>query len=533
MSFVLENTPTLPDNGRPVQGALRALPSDVESLSGVLDLIDDGLYLLDAAGRLQLENAAGQRLRASALEAAAGAYFLDGDAGEPFLSLDEALTHVAAQAGCGGAPINTSLIHAGRQFELRARAADGGRVLVSVRDVTAGRDGEVRRLQSEKLAAIGMLAAGVAHEINNPASFVLANTEALTGLLRMIEEKLRNDPVGARRLGLRDLLFEATAIVHESKEGMARIHRIVRDLHAFSRVEDDPRAAIDVNAAIESALRMLRNELRYRAQIERQLEAQRPVRCSSARMGQVFLNLILNATHALAEGERRRNRIWVRSYDEGDNVVVEVEDNGAGIAADVLPRIFDSFFTTKPPGVGTGLGLSICREIVRAARGTISVDSAPGRGARFRVCLPAAEGPVLDDDEPTPTPTPTRRRYRLLAIDDEVLLLKAYRRMLIDHHDVEVAAGGAEALALLEQDRRFDVILCDLQMPELSGADVYRTVAERWPGLEQRMIIITGGAFSPEARRFLEEGMVAAVNKPFQLAEILDVVDRRAAVLRR
>ena len=285
MSFVLENTPTVTDNGPPVQGALRTLPSDVDDLSGVLDLIDDGLYLLDAAGRVQVENAAGRGLRASALvDSAVGAYFMDGDAGEPFMSLDEALTHVAAQAGAKGTPITTSLVYAGRQFELRARAADGGRVLVSVRDVTAGRDDEVRRLQSEKLAAIGMLAAGVAHEINNPASFVLANTEALTGLLRMIDEKLRNDPVGARRLGLRDLLFEATAIVHESKEGMARIHRIVRDLHAFSRVEDDQRAAIDVNAAIESALRMLRNELRYRAQVERQLDAQRPVRCSSARI---------------------------------------------------------------------------------------------------------------------------------------------------------------------------------------------------------------------------------------------------------
>ena len=114
-----------------------------------------------------------------------------------------------------------------------------------------------------------------------------------------------------------------------------------------------------------------------------------------------------------------------------------------------------------------------------------------------------------------------------------MLLLKAYRRMLIDHHDIEVAAGGADALALLENDRRFDVILCDLQMPELSGADVYRTVAQRWPGLEQRFIVITGGAFSPEARKFLEEGIVTAVNKPFQLEEILDVVDRRAAALRR
>jgi signal transduction histidine kinase/ActR/RegA family two-component response regulator len=508
-------------------------PSD-DLLTAVLDLLDQGLFLLGPDGRLQLENAAGHRLRSGppAGDAGAGAFFFDGGSEETRVSLDEALVRVAQEAGLSGAPVIASLARAGRQYELKARAGERGRVLITVRDVTAGLNDEVRRMQSEKLAAIGMLAAGVAHEINNPASFVLANTEALTGLLRMIEDKLRHDPVSARKLGLRDLLFEATAIVHESKEGMARIHRIVRDLHAFSRVEDDPRGVTDVNAAVESALTMLRTELRYRAQVERTLMACRPVRGSSARIGQVFLNLILNATHALPEGERRRNRIWVRSFDEGDSVVVEVEDNGPGIPAEVMPRIFDSFFTTKPAGVGTGLGLSICREIVRAARGTITVDSAPGGGARFRVRLPASQAAAVIDD-PTPTPTPTRRRYRLLAIDDEVLLLKAYRRMLIDHHDIEVAAGGPDALALLEKDRRFDIILCDLQMPELSGADVYRTVAQRWPGLEQRIVVITGGAFSPEARKFLEEGMVTALNKPFQLEEILDVVDRRAAALRR
>jgi len=511
-----------------------ALPEQsADRLDDVLDLLDEGLFLLSADGRLELENAAGRRLRTGPVpgQPCAGTFFFDGGTEESRVSLDEALARVGHEASATGAPVAASLARAGRQYELKARAGGRGRVLVTLRDVTAGLDGEVRRLQSEKLAAIGMLAAGVAHEINNPASFVLANTEALGGLLRMIEDKLRNDPASARKLGLRDLLFEATAIVHESKEGMARIHRIVRDLHAFSRVEDDPRGITDVNAAVESALTMLRNELRYRAQVERTLRASRSVRGSSARIGQVFLNLILNAAHALPEGERRRNRIWVRSFDEGGSVVVEVEDNGPGIPCEVMPRIFDSFFTTKPAGLGTGLGLSICREIVRSARGTITVDSIPGRGARFQVRLPAAEGPSLDD--PTPTPTPTRRRYRLLAIDDEVLLLKAYRRMLIDHHDIEVVAGGADALALLEKDRRFDVILCDLQMPELSGADVYRSVAQRWPGLEQRFIVITGGAFSPEARKFLEEGIVTAVNKPFQLEEILDVVDRRAAALRR
>jgi signal transduction histidine kinase/DNA-binding response OmpR family regulator len=507
-----------------------------DALRETFDVIESGLYLYDGAGVIQIENAAGRKLRKETMtppagDAGAGLFFESGERGGE-AALERVLERLAREAIEQNETCAASLSRDGRQFDARAYPAAGRRALVYVRDVTEERDSEVRRLQSEKLASIGMLAAGVAHEINNPASFVLANTEALGGLLRLMEDKLRNDLAAARKLGLKELLFEAMAIVQESKEGMARIHRIVRDLHAFSRIDHDPTGSTDVNASVESAITMLRNELRYRAQVERILEATRPVRASSARLGQVFLNLILNAAHALKEGELKRNRIAVRSYDEEDHVVVEVEDNGQGIPPEVLPRIFDSFFTTKPPGLGTGLGLSISREIVRASGGEILAESTPGQGSLFRVRLPISPDALAPAPE-TPAPMPGRRRRRLLAVDDEVLLLKAYRRMLIDHHDLEMAVGGAEALRMLEEDRGFDVVLCDLQMPEVSGAEVYREVARRWPGLEQRFIIITGGAFSPEARKFLEEGLATCLNKPFQLEEILELIERRAVAASR
>jgi signal transduction histidine kinase/ActR/RegA family two-component response regulator len=503
--------------------------SEQDALRETFDLLAQGLFLFSQEDGLLLENTAGKRLRREGKE---HPIHFEGQPGDSVGSLDEVLARLARRAWHTGQVATAAVVRGGQHFEVGAQPTSHGRALIYVHDVTTDRDDEVRRLQAEKLASIGMLAAGVAHEINNPASFVLANVEALSGLLRLLDEKLRADPAAARRLGLRDLLFEATAIVQESKEGMARIHRIVRDLHAFSRVEQDPRGVTDVNTAIDSALSMVRNELRYRAEVERDLRATRAVRGNSARIGQVFLNLIINATHALPEGEQQRNRIWLRSFDEGDVVVVEVQDNGVGIEPEVMPRIFDSFFTTKPAGVGTGLGLSISREIIRASGGEIMAESRPGQGALFRVRLPAAsEEPLAQEN--TPTPLPHRRRYRLLAIDDETLLLKAYRRMLIDHHDVQLAGGGREALAVLEHDQQFDVILCDLQMPELSGADVYRTVARRWPGLEKKIIVITGGAFSPEARRFLDESAVTSLNKPFHLDEILDIIDRRAAATRR
>ena len=510
-----------------------ALMRERDALRESFDAVEDALFLFDSGNRLELENAAGSRLRTRGARPEAGGsdgFFITGESTGIDTSLEEVIARLARTAAAEQRVVAANLSRAGQHLQLDARPLGGGRTRIRVQDLTLERDGEARRVQSEKLASLGMLAAGVAHEINNPASFVLANTEALASLLRLLEDKLRNDPAASRRLGVRDLLFEAAAIVQESKEGMARIHRIVRDLHSFSRVEDDPRGLCDVNAAVASALTMLRNELRYRAEVERSLNATRPVRGSSARLGQVFLNLLLNAAHAVPEGQLKSNRISARVFDDGEHVVVEVEDNGVGIPPEVMPRIFDSFYTTKPAGLGTGLGLSISREIVSSAGGDIMAESAPGRGALFRVRLPAAAGPLPVTN--TPAPRQNRQRYRVLAIDDEMLLLKAYRRMLIEHHDVELAPGGAEALQRLEGDRAFDVILCDLQMPEISGADVFRTVAERWPGLEQRMVIITGGAFSPEARGFLETGAVASLNKPFKLEEILDLIDRCAAATR-
>ncbi len=284
---------------------------------------------------------------------------------------------------------------------------------------------------------------------------------------------------------------------------------------------------MNVNLAIDSALGMLRNELKYRARVERDLRAARPVKASGARLGQVFLNLILNAAQALDEAEAKRNVVTVRSFDEGAEVVVEISDNGPGIAAEVLPRIFESFFTTKPRGMGTGLGLPISLGIVRTLGGEIIVDSRSGKGATFRVRLPADESSVPARVS-TPAPVPPRGypRRRLLAVDDEALLLKAYRRMLGDTHELTTALGGHEALRILERDGGFDVVLCDLQMPEMSGMELHAAVRERFPTLGDRFIFVTGGAFSSDARKFLEDSVASVIQKPFRLEDMLALIDR-------
>ncbi|HXU06256.1 MAG TPA: ATP-binding protein [Polyangia bacterium] len=493
-----------------LEASLAARPSSSgDLLRETFDVFEDGVCLLARNGALKVANAKGERLFDSALK--------------------QELQDVAGEATRRSAIADRSLTLEGRAYAARAYPLSERGVVLYIRDATDEREREIGRLQSEKLASIGMLAAGVAHEINNPAAFVLANIEALTGHMRLIEDKLRELPGGdTARAALSNLLFDASAVLQESKEGMARIQRIVRDLGSFSHADEDVNVPISVNTAIESALTMLRNELKYRARVEQDLRASRPVLASAPRLGQVFLNLISNAVQALEDVNVKRNLVRVRSFDDGDYVVVEVSDNGPGISPDAAPRIFESFFTTKPRGMGTGLGLPISLGIVRSLGGEIIVDNRPGEGATFRVRIPATAAASPAARTPLPEMTPSRvfQRRRILAVDDEALLLKAYRRMLCDAHDLTTALGGHEALSVLEKEAaRFDVVLCDLQMPEMSGMELHAAVMQRYPALASRFVFVTGGAFSGDARRFLEESVPAVIQKPFNVDELLRLVD--------
>jgi signal transduction histidine kinase len=495
-----------------LEASLASRPSSsADVLRETFDVFEDGVCLLARDGGLKVANAIGERLYRSVLKAE--------------------LQGVASEATKRGAIADRGLSLDTRAYVVRAYPLSERGVVLYIRDATDEREREIGRLQSEKLASIGMLAAGVAHEINNPAAFVLANIEALTGHMRLIEDKLREIPeMDAARPALSNVLFEASAILQESKEGMARIQRIVRDLGSFSHADEDVSVPMSVNTAVESALTMLRNELKYRARVEQDLRATRLVLASAPRLGQVFLNLISNAVQALEEADVKRNLVRVRSYDDGDYVVVEVTDNGPGIAPDAAPRIFESFFTTKPRGMGTGLGLPISLGIVRSLGGEIIVDSRPGDGATFRVRIPAtAAAPPARRQLPDTTPSRVFSRRRILAVDDEALLLKAYRRMLSDAHDLVIALGGHEALGLLQKDAGFDVVLCDLQMPEMSGMELHAAVIKRYPALADRFVFVTGGAFSGDARRFLEDSVPAVIQKPFNVDDLMSLVDTIAS----
>ena len=269
-------------------------------------------------------------------------------------------------------------------------------------------DAQDKLVQSEKLASIGQLAAGVAHEINNPIGFIFSNFGTLEKYLAQLfgmlaayeaaEPALAGTPAAAQLLRLREeieldyLKDDIPALMTESKDGIQRVRKIVQDLKDFSRVDARQEWEwVSLHTGIDSTLNIVNNEIKYKADVVRSYGDLPQVQCLSSELNQVFMNLLVNAAHAMPGGERGRGSIHVRTGVEGDAVWVEIEDNGSGIAKENLTRIFDPFFTTKAVGQGTGLGLSLSYGIVKKHHGRMEVDSEPGRGTRFRVTVPVRQ----------------------------------------------------------------------------------------------------------------------------------------------
>ena len=369
---------------------------------------------------------------------------------------------------------------------------------------------------SDRMASVGILAAGVAHEINNPLAAVLANLDMA---LADLDAMPGVDDAG--RVNLRDELSDA-------RSAAERVRHIVRDLRIFSRSEDERRGRVDAEKVMESTLRMASNEIRHRARLVRDYQrGLPPLDASEARLGQVFLNLVVNAAQALPDGRADKNEIRVSIHRDGARARIEIADTGPGIPPDVMTRLFTPFVTTKPAGVGTGLGLSICHRIVTSLGGEIKVDTRLGGGTRFTVWLPFA---ASDDDVATTLPIPLRhatRRGRVLIVDDEPMIARAVQRALAVDHELHAVLRGAEALALIERGERFDVIVCDLMMPEMTGIDVHDAIAAIAPDQARSIIFLTGGAFTPRAREFLDRTDNPHIEKPFDPAFLRALINDR------
>jgi PAS domain S-box-containing protein len=412
-------------------------------------------------------------------------------------------------------------------ISMKVQFNGGPAVLCMMRDLSERKQLQLQLLQSDRLAAVGMLAAGIAHEINNPLAYVMANLEVIARHSLPEMTRLASSDVERERIE------RVAEMIGQVRHGAERMRRIVRDVKTFARPDDDSREPIEVAGVLDAALQLVAHDLRQRGHLVRDFAPVPKVEASESRLGQVFLNLLVNALQALPETGDQEVRVRVSAPDatdaeEGQWVLVEVSDTGDGIPADVLPRVFDPFFTTKPIGVGTGLGLFVCHGIVTSLGGTLEIQSEPGKGTRVSVRLPAARAPTTAPAPRTPSGPADPRRARILLVDDEASFGRALAAALEGEHDVVTVTSGQGALDLLAVDQAFDVVLCDLTMPDLSGMMVWERVKDSRPPLADRFVFVTGGAYTPEASAFLSAGR-PHLEKPFDLDVLRKLVQRRLA----
>jgi CheY-like chemotaxis protein/two-component sensor histidine kinase len=366
---------------------------------------------------------------------------------------------------------------------------------------------------SERMVSLGTLAAGIAHEINNPLA-------ALIGNLDVLMEDLKRPP--GQQFPMSGFVDEVLRDVREAAE---QVRLIVKDLKVFSRSDEDGRGPVDVQRLLESSLRLAWNEVRHRARLVKEWQVVPPVMANEARLGEVFVNLIVNAAQAIPEGHADRNEIRLcTTLDDRGRVAIEVRDTGVGIPADIRARIFDPFFTTKPVGVGTGLGLAICHRIISELGGEITVASVPGEGTTFRVSLPIATADGVAPSADHVERETRRPRGAVLVIDDDQLVRSFVRRALANEHEVTVESNGEEALARIQRGERFDLILCDVMMPQMTGLELFNLVSTLSPEQAKRIVFITGGAFTGGIQTVLEATGNPRLDKPFHADRLRELV---------
>jgi len=368
------------------------------------------------------------------------------------------------------------------------------------------RERTAQLLQSEKVAAMGSLLAGVAHELNNPLAVVV-------GQAALLRHALGDGAMGSR----------AEKIVSAAE----RCARIVKNFLALARQRPPERQAVQLNQIVREAVELLAYPLRV-DDVEVCMDPAHDLPSlwgDPHQLHQVIVNLITNAHHAMRDAPPPR-RLTLTTRADPARVRLEVADTGPGIPHDVQRRIFEPFFTTKPPGVGTGLGLSLCQGIVEGHGGSIRAESNPPTGAVFLIELPVdSRRTARPEGRETDSPLPIRGKA-ILVVDDERDVADTLAAMLsVDDHRVDTAADGALALEKLDR-QRFDAILSDLRMPTLDGPGLYRELERRHPHLLGRLIFLTGDTLSLEIREFLERTEQLSLSKPFTLEEVRRVVQR-------
>jgi signal transduction histidine kinase len=423
-----------------------------------------------------------------------------------------------------GEPFDYAIPEEGKPGSYQVQLPDG---LVSPLTATSIPPGMLGpRVSEDRLRTVGRLAAGLAHEVNNPLTFVLANLESLRESHQAIRRFIRTLRVDlstreaitpqsfeqiTAEANLQEVIDDAADMLTDCYKGMHRIQDIARSLGTFSRADDTQAEMIDITRIVDDACAMVFNQIRYRARLVKRFEPVPMIAAFPGRIAQALVNLLTNAAEAIDGGAYEKHRIVVSTRLEGDHVIVAVTDTGAGIHEDDRARIFTPGFTTKAHEGGMGLGLSSCKRVAKEHGGTLEVHHLPDCGTRFELLLPVDTGlrAVEQRRESRPISEAPLKRARVLIVDDDAMVLSALRRRLRRRYDTVTVLGGVEALARLSEDPGFDSIVCDLMMPEVDGKSFYDAIKKDHPQLAGRIVFMSGGAFTPRLRRF-----AAAVPNP-------------------
>lgn len=403
-----------------------------------------------------------------------------------------------------------------------------------------GRREQAARLEeADRLALLGTVAAGVGHEINNPLSFAMGNLEiideAMPALRAEVASLLGSDASPEQRESLDHVLRrfdEMRGLLADSRAGVGRVRMLVRNLRSLSARPAERRELLDLSKVVDASVSMASGQIKYRATLVRDYERSARVLGDEGRLGQVFLNLLVNAAQAMPASRFETNRIEVSTRIEADWVVVEIRDTGRGMSKTLQTRIYEPFFTTRGAEGGTGLGLSISKDIIAAHGGHIEVQSEPERGSVFRVYLPvperASQAPrVPSAPPPASTVLPAAGgsvRPCVWVLDDEPLVGQIISRSLQARCEVWVASEPRELFERLEAGETFDVCCCDLMMPQMTGMEVRAKIAAAWPQLLRRMIFVTGGPSTQEGRDFVARPDVLVLDKPFDVENLRSTV---------
>ncbi|MCX5745276.1 MAG: response regulator [Proteobacteria bacterium] len=386
---------------------------------------------------------------------------------------------------------------------------------------TLERNEAVTALQhAERLAALGRLAGGIGHEINNPLTYVRANLELLGEMV--------GEVVGATGAA------EAVALIDESLGGVDRIARVIRDLRAYARPGTEPRELVSVHEVLRSAMQLANHEQHLTVATAFATDDERGmVSVDAGRLSQVFFHLLVNAGHAVREASRAEPRIVARTRLDDGWVIVEIEDNGVGVSEEMLGRLGEPYFTTRAEHGGVGLGLFVSRGVLASFGGVLELESTPSVGTIARVRLPVTRAPTqtrspsLPAREPAPAvptlPSVRTGRRRALIVDDEPAVARVIARLMRDF-DVTIASDGLEALRLIEHDQGWDVVLCDVMMPRMTGVELYERLRQSAPMQLERFVFVTGGATIPEVASFLDQENVRHLVKPFDRVALQTVL---------